>query len=118
MREAGQGGYIQLCPTFKNVCGSFLDSIQCPLAERINVGCRVGNDYQSYQGQCMCGGIDAGDRVRRLVIDTYIGPEIDKITDSFTTTKGIDFCNVFQCNVLIWALAGFVEVSWCGILNG
>lgn len=89
--------YVKLCPTFKNVCGYFLDQIQCPEEDRVNFGCAMGNDYETYQGQCSCGGIDAGDRVRRLVIDTYIGPKIEMISDSFMTTDGIDFCNTFTC---------------------
>lgn len=89
--------YVKLCPTFKNVCGYFLDQIQCPAEDRVNFGCAMGNDYETYQGQCSCGGIDAGDRVRRLVIDTYIGPKIEMISDSFMTTDGIDFCNTFTC---------------------
>ncbi len=98
--EAGEGNYLKLCPTFQNVCGHFLDQIQCPAADRVNVGCRVGNDYRTYAGKCMCGGIDAGDRVRRLVIDTYIGPQIDMISTSFMTKTGVDFCNTFTCACL------------------
>jgi hypothetical protein len=109
--EAGEGGYVKLCPTFENVCGRFLDQIQCPAAERVNKGCAAGNDYETYQGRCMCGGIDAGDRVRRLVIDTYIGPKVEMISDSFTTTGGIDFCNAFTCACALIESSFFVSVE-------
>ena len=80
--------YLQLCPTFSNLCGSFLDDIACPEALRVNVGCMSKNDYETYRGSCQCGGVDAGDRVRRLVIDAHIGPEIAMISESFVFTDG------------------------------
>jgi hypothetical protein len=86
--EKGSTTYLQFCPTFSNLCGSFLDDIACPEALRVNVGCLNKNDYRSYKGQCQCGGVDAGDRVRRLVVDAHIGPKIAMISDSFVFTDG------------------------------
>ena len=85
---AKESEVVELCPTFKAICGSFLDDIACPAADRTNVGCTRGNDYGTYQGKCMCGQVDAGDRVRRLVIDAHIGDKISMISDSFINTDG------------------------------
>ena len=59
--------YVNLCPTFSDICDNFLDGIACPTNLRSSVGCTDGNDYNTYVGKCMCGNIDVGDRVRRLV---------------------------------------------------
>ncbi|KAJ3329322.1 hypothetical protein HDU76_008137 [Blyttiomyces sp. JEL0837] len=67
---------VEVCPTYTSVCQEFLDRVGCPVSMSVNNACNGGSALDSFAGQCACGLIEAGERVKQLVIDALIVPVI------------------------------------------
>lgn len=60
---------IDLCSVSEELCDELLDSLDCPMNKRINIGCKKTGDYNTYEGLCECGNFN-GDRITELIIDS------------------------------------------------
>ncbi|KAJ3329323.1 hypothetical protein HDU76_008138 [Blyttiomyces sp. JEL0837] len=65
-----------MCTIYPAACSGLMDQIRCPVALRnITGGCTDGTPATFTEG-CLCGGVDAGTRVRELLIDSQIKGDI------------------------------------------
>ncbi|KAJ3346155.1 hypothetical protein HDU83_003323 [Entophlyctis luteolus] len=78
---------VDFCPTYTSVCDEFMRRFGCPLNLQLNNGC-TGSTPESFKGDCMCGTMDAGERVKELIFDSIVVPMISSIA-----SPGVLFIN-------------------------
>lgn len=97
---------INFCAVSTDLCGTLLDSINCPLASRVNFACNDNTvrDYSGYKGICQCGTFSTN-HIEQLVIDSQIRANIssnfyatwpNNIQSYRDPTQSIDYCMTFQ----------------------
>lgn len=60
---------LDFCESYEDICKDLLYHLDCPTEYSIVQGCTDGSDMDSFDGQCLCGTLDASLRMAELLID-------------------------------------------------
>eukprot|EP01031_Cornospumella_fuschlensis_P034335 gene34335-41562_t len=95
---------VNQCQVVADLCSNILTKIACPSQDMVNLSCADYSDYETYQGLCSCGSLDAS-HMTEVMIDSQvrysatnslaaIWPRSARASDS--PTEAIDFCLSYQ----------------------
>jgi fluoride exporter len=96
---------INMCDASADLCGIFLDMIDCPVEDRLNIGCGLGIfDYDEFTGVCACGQYKTN-RIHSILVDSQIKANVTNSmamvwpTDPSSCeqpTEVFDFCLTYE----------------------
>lgn len=95
---------IDMCKASHDLCHTFLNSIDCPWADRKINSCDGSSNYDNFQGVCSCGQYTT-DRITLILVDSQIKSNITSSmvtvwpTDSESIkepTEVYDFCLTYE----------------------
>ncbi|TPX76188.1 hypothetical protein CcCBS67573_g02546 [Chytriomyces confervae] len=103
---------VDICSSYANACSHLLDSVQCLPKLRQIKSCKTAGNAATFEGACLCGKMDASERVAELIMDSQVKGDIPftKVHQPPLTVNGnwsISICPTYQrtCDSLMQRLS-------------